>query len=136
MAQAQHLPLYNSAYVFVREIYRIKIRLPKTLRHDLGQQTSESALNLVKYIVLANQSQLKETHISEILLEIETQWVFLRLLFDLRGITEGEFKVLSERLSDIGKQAQAWLNWAQEEQGGSKNYRSSKNNLGSSAHLE
>ena len=37
----------------------------------------------------------------------------LRLLFDLRGITEGEFKVLSEQLSSIEKQTQAWLKWQQ-----------------------
>ncbi|MBI2604756.1 MAG: hypothetical protein HYW49_01620, partial [Deltaproteobacteria bacterium] len=39
------------------------------------------------------------------------QWAMLRLLYELKGISEGEFKVLSGRLADIGKQAQAWLKW-------------------------
>lgn len=48
--------------------------------------------------------------LSRLLIEIDVQWALLRLLFDLRGISEGEFKVLSERLDDIGKQGHAWLN--------------------------
>lgn len=115
MARAQHLPLYLSAYQFSKAIYRIKLKLPKVLKHDLGQEAFSSALKILKCIVLANRAQDKSRHLSRLLLESEVQWVLLRLLFDLKGITEGEFKVLSERLSEIEKQAQAWLQWQQKE---------------------
>jgi hypothetical protein len=55
--------------------------------------------------------QGKTPHLARLLVEIDVQWALLRLLFDLRGISEGEFKVLSERLDEIGKQTQAWINW-------------------------
>jgi hypothetical protein len=113
MARVQHLPLYSWAYAFVRESYRIMGKLPKLLKHDLGQEAFSSALKIVKCVVVANKAQEKGRHISRLLLETEVQWVLLRLLFDLRGITEGEFKVLSERLSGIETQAQAWLKWQQ-----------------------
>ncbi len=100
MSRTQHLPLYSSIYVFVREIYRIKLKLPKVLKHDLGKEVFGSAIKLLKCVVLANRAKEKERHIYRLLLEIEVQWTLLRLLFDLRGISEGEFKVLSERLSD------------------------------------
>ena len=111
MARTQHLPLYVSSYVFVREIYRVRINLPKVLKFDLGQETFQSAIKIVKCVVLANQARDKAPHIHRLLLEIEGQWLMLRLLYDLRGITEGEFKVLSGRLSDISKQAAAWSKW-------------------------
>jgi hypothetical protein len=63
--------------------------------------------------VIANQLKDKSVTLSRLLLEIEVLWVFLRLIFDLRGLSEGEFKVLSERLASIEKQAQAWLQWQQ-----------------------
>jgi hypothetical protein len=63
--------------------------------------------------VLANRAHDKSRYITRLLLETEVQWAMLRLLFDLKGISEGEFKVLSARLSDIGKQSQAWLKWEQ-----------------------
>jgi len=113
MSRTQHLPLYSSIYVFTREIYRVKLKLPKVLKHDLGQEVFRSAIKLLKCVVLANRAREKERHISRLLLEVEVQWTFLRLLFELRGISEGEFKVLSERLTDIGKQAQGWQKWQQ-----------------------
>ncbi len=113
MARAQHLPLYSAAFVFVREIYKIRVKLPKLLKHDLGQEIFQSALKILKCVVLANRARDKDRHITRLLLETEVQWAMLRLLYDLKGVSEGEFKVLSARLSDIGKQAQAWLRWQQ-----------------------
>ena len=62
-------------------------------------------------LVMANRAQIKLENLYSLLTEIEVQWVNLRLLFDLRGITEGEFKLLSARLAEIEKQTRAWLNW-------------------------
>jgi len=111
MAQNQHLPIYTSVYIFVREIYRIKFKLPRTLRYDLGQAWVESGLKILKWVVLANRSSSKERYLLRLLLETEVQWTYLRLLLDFRGLSAGEFKVVSERLSEIEKQAQAWLRW-------------------------
>ena len=116
MARTQHLPLYSAAFVFVREVYGVRVKLPKMLKYDLGQETFQSALKILKCIVLANRAHDKNRHITRLLLEVEVQWALLRLLYELKGISEGEFKVLSERLSEIGKQAQAWLNWQQASQ--------------------
>ena len=116
MIRTQQLPLYTQTYSFVREMYRIKIKLPKFLKHDLGQMSVEAALGILKGIVLANKSRVKEEYISQILLQIEAEWTFLRLMFDLKGISEGEFKNLSERLSEITKQTQSWKKWEQGEQ--------------------
>ena len=113
MAHSRHLPLYAAAYAFSKEIYRLKIKLPKAMKHDLGQEAFHSAIKILKCIVIANQLKDKSVTLSRLLLEIEVLWVFLRLIFDLRGLSEGEFKVLSERLASIEKQAQAWLQWQQ-----------------------
>ncbi len=43
--------------------------------------------------------------------EFQMLWVSSRLLLDMNGITPGEFKVLSETLTDIGKQVEAWRRW-------------------------
>lgn len=109
MARTRHLPLYSATYNFTKEIYRIKIKLPKALKYDLGQEAFASAIKMLKCVVVANTSKDKSPVLSRLLIEIDVEWALLRLLFDLRGITEGEFKVISERLDDIGKQTQAWL---------------------------
>ena len=110
MITSQHPPIYTASYAFVREVYRIKIKLPRALKYDLGQEEFSSALKILKCIVLTNRSQDKSRHISRLLLEVEVQWTFLRLLFDLRGITEGEFRVLSESsdLAPLGLKQGTW----------------------------
>jgi len=116
VTRTQHLPLYSASFAFVREIYRARLKLPRLLKHDLGQEAFQSALKILKCVVLANRAWDKSRHIIRLLLEIEVQWALLRLLYELKGISQGEFKVLSERLTEIGKQAQAWLRWEQNRQ--------------------
>ena len=111
MARYQHLPIYKSCYVFSRECYRLKLKLPKMLKHDLGSEVFRSSLRCLKLIVLANGSQQKIKYLQSLLSEVEILWFYLRLLYDLRAISKGEFKVISERLADLGKQTNAWLNW-------------------------
>ncbi|MFN7685328.1 MAG: four helix bundle protein [Oligoflexia bacterium] len=109
--KTRELPIYGAVYRYAREIFAIKIKLPKSLKHDLGQETFSSAIRILKHIALANRAHDKTPHIEEALLEIEAQWALTRLIFDLRGISTGQFEAVSQRLSEIGRQAQAWLKW-------------------------
>jgi hypothetical protein len=111
MARYQHLPIYRAFYAFSREVYRIKIKLPKVLKHDLGSMLFVSSLRCLRCVVFANGSQKKLKPLQELLLEIEGIWALLRLLYDLKGISKGEFEALSIRLSEVGPQVNAWIRW-------------------------
>jgi len=117
MARTQHLPLYQAAFIYIREVYRLRAGFPKIIKHDLGHETCESAIKLLKSVVLANGSIKKDRYLNHLLLEIEVQWVLLRLLYELKAMSSGQFKLLSERLSDITKQAHAWSKWVQTQEG-------------------
>ena len=80
MAQSRHLPLYAAAYAFTKEIYRLKTKLPKALKHELGQEAFHSAIKTLKCIVVANRAKDKTLHIERLQLEIEVLWVLLRLI--------------------------------------------------------
>ena len=47
MARTRHLPLYAAIYAFCRETYRLKVKLPKTLKHDLGQEAFGSSIKML-----------------------------------------------------------------------------------------
>jgi hypothetical protein len=114
MARYQHLPVYKTFYAFCREVYRIKAKLPQALRHDLGSMIFASSLRCLRCVVFANGSQKKLRPLQELLLEVEGLWTLLRLLYDLKGISKGEFEVLSARLAEAGPQVSAWLKWEKE----------------------
>ncbi len=113
MARTQHLPLYQSVFGYTREMYRLRATLPKSVKHDLGQEICESSIKLLKCVVIANGAVKKESYLNRLVLEIEIQWALLRLLYELKAGSAGQFKLFSERLSDITKQGQAWLRWVQ-----------------------
>jgi hypothetical protein len=114
MARYQHLPIYQTAYSLTREIYRLKIKFPKVLKNDLGELLCASSLRCIRCVIFANGSQKKIKPLQELLLEVETLWTFSRLAYDLQAISKGEFQVLSEKLSDLSKQVNAWHRWEKE----------------------
>ncbi len=93
-------------------IYQTKIKLPNYLKYDLGKMAFESAFKFTKGVVITNGSENKIKFLNLILLEIDVIWQYLRLMFDLKAISKGEFQVLSEVLHEITIQIQNWLNWA------------------------
>ena len=56
MTQAQHIPLYSLTYIYAKDIYRVKLKLPKSIKHDLGQEIFGSTLKILKCLVLANRA--------------------------------------------------------------------------------
>lgn len=120
MARFKHLEIYQSAYKFTREVYQIKTKLPKNLKFDLGEKTLNSCLKIIRGVVIANGTKDRVKVLLQISLEIETLWVFLRMLFDFKGISRGEFEVLSSLLSSVAKQNQSWIKWSKEQLGKEK----------------
>jgi hypothetical protein len=102
-------------YSLSLQVYRLKVKLPNSLKHDLGQIFFESTVRCVRGIILANGSVNKIRPLNQVLLEFETLWLYARLLFDLNAVSAGEFKVLSESLNGAGKQLNAWLKWEKQQ---------------------
>ena len=122
----QDLPVYKALYIYVRELYKLKTELPKTLKHDAGHAVFESALKCLRFVVIANGSSKKTPMLRELWLEIDFQWTGLRLLYDLRGMSQGRYKVLGERLVDIQKQVAAWMEWDQKQNASKSEISSAK----------
>lgn len=116
MARFHHLEVYQLSYRFSRMMYQTKIKLPKSMKNDLGQMAFQSALKVTRGVVIANGSQDKTKILNQVFLEIDVLWQFLRMMFDFKGISKGEFEVLSRVLSDISEQVQKWLKWAKDQQ--------------------
>jgi hypothetical protein len=115
VARYQHLPVYQALHALSLQTYRLKIKLPKHLKHDLGQIFFEASIRCLRGVILANGSANKVRPLQQVLLEFETLWVYLRLFFDLRAISSGEFQVFSEALTNTGKQLNAWIKWEKQQ---------------------
>lgn len=111
MSNAYQLSVYKQSYSLNRHVYTLTKKFPRDLKHTLGQQFFNSCLNLTTQIVKANQADAKQVKISDAISEVEVLYTYSRMCEDFKAITKGEFQVLSEHLSEISSQLQAWLNW-------------------------
>jgi hypothetical protein len=111
MPRVDHLPIYKSSYAYCKEIFKIKNLFPKSLKHELGQDLFRSAIRVQKLIISANLVSAKSKYLQELVTELELHWTFLRMSYDFKAISKGQFSVLSEQLTDLQKQAIAWSKW-------------------------
>jgi len=94
----------------------MKLALPKTIKNDLGAEVFHSSVRCLKLVIVANGSEIKGKVLRELALEVEVQWVYLRLLHDLKAISTGQFEELCKRLVEISPQITAWMAWDKKQQ--------------------
>lgn len=108
MAIYTHLPVYHDSYVLLLELSRLMPHLPRDSRYTIGQQLRQKLLDILVLIYRANCVQQKVSiieHMRETLLEAQ---VLVRLLCDLRQISERQYTALVERTEGLSKQMAAW----------------------------
>lgn len=101
MTSALNLSVYQLSYKCTSEVFKIVKKYPKDLKYSLGKQFFYAALDLPAKIITANRLKQKHTGIEEALLKVELMFLYSRLSLDFKVITLGEYKILSERLSEI-----------------------------------
>jgi hypothetical protein len=112
MSRTAALPIYKTIYLLLRDLERMRLKMPKAHRHDLGEKAVSSALDCVRLVVGANASEDKRELLARLVVEIEVLWTWVRLLYDFRCISAGEFKTVAERLAEVQVQSDGWKRWA------------------------
>lgn len=115
MAKFHQLEIYQSVYKFIKLMYEVKIKLPKILKYDLGRLSCESSLKLLRGVIIANGSQDKSKVLNLMAVEIDVIWQYLRLMYELKAISKGEFQVLSQTLANISDHTEKWLHWSKQQ---------------------
>lgn len=108
MAIYTNLPIYKSAYSLLLEVSIMMPRLSRDCRYTLGQELRHKIMEIILLVYRANRAQCKIPHIermSETLIEAQ---VCIRLMCDLKYISEGRYVELIEYTSSISKQLLAW----------------------------
>ncbi len=116
MAIYTNLPIYRATYSLLLSIRQMLPHLPRDCRYTMGQELSQKTMAIIILIYRANRTRRKHTTIvqmREILLEVQ---VSLRLLCDLRYISEAQYTMLIEQTVTMSKQMVAWEKKEKEKQ--------------------
>lgn len=116
MAIYTNLPIYKASYGLMLAVSQIMPLVPRDCRYSLGQDCRRKIMDIIVLIYRANRTRQKIRIISmmrEALLEVQ---VYIRLMCDLRHISEKKYVELAELTANMSKQMAAWEKSEQQKQ--------------------
>ena len=108
MAIYTNLPVYKASYSLMLEVNRLMPNLPRDCRYSMGLEIRQKIMEIIVLIYRANRTREKVAVISkmrETLLEVQ---VYIRLMSDLKYISERKYVQLIEQTTSMSKQMAAW----------------------------
>ncbi|MDB5362256.1 MAG: hypothetical protein JWO51_3553 [Rhodospirillales bacterium] len=113
MAKADDLPIYRPAYELLLLVTQLTQQYPRGFRQGLARDICTEAQYLVTHIFQANSTRNKAPIIERLREKLNVVRLQLRLSKDLRLISAGQFGTTVVLTTSIGKQATAWLKYAE-----------------------
>ena len=108
MAIYTNLPIYKASYSLLLDINRMMPNVPRDCRYSIGQELRKKIMEIKVLIYRANRTRDKLSIISkmrESLLEVQ---VYIRLMSDMKYISERKYINLVEQTTSMSKQMSAW----------------------------
>lgn len=108
MAIYTNLPIYKASYSLLLEINRMMPNVPRDCRYSIGQELRKKIMEIIVLIYRANRTRDKLSTIvkmRESLLEVQ---VYIRLMSDMKYISERKYINFVEQTTSMSKQLSAW----------------------------
>lgn len=110
MAQAEHLPIYKSAYDLCLYFEQVVRNFSRYHKYSIGADLRDSARKVLKLVVRANSRRDKEQTLLELREELEELKVLLRLCHDAKAFPNfNSFEHAIGLVTEIAKQNEGWL---------------------------
>lgn len=104
------LPVYDATYQLLLEVHKIQPVLSRDVRYTIGQGLTKLLMNIIVTIYEANIAREKHSLLMRgRKLSVEVK-VTLRILSDLRQISEKQYVRLIDLAESVSKQLTSWDN--------------------------
>lgn len=117
MANYDNLRVYKTAYDLMMEIFHWG-GVQRDIKFTLVQDLKEEVVAIIKLIYKANAAKDKSVFIEEAREKVVAVKLYLRLLCDLRQISEKNYAMVAEKAESISKQLASWQKYQSEKGGG------------------
>lgn len=108
MAIYSNLPVYKASYTLMVEVAKTLKDTPRDCRYTMGQDLRQKIMDLIILIYQANRLKNKIEKIQLMRDNVLQIQVLIRLMCDLRYISERKYVQLVESTTDISKQLVSW----------------------------
>jgi hypothetical protein len=112
MARYSHLPIYNTAFELLRELYVRVPKFGKQYKYFLGEKILAGNIEVVRLILQVNNTEeaLQRVELLDALLwQSESIIILLRIANELQQLGgEKNYLILLEKSVALSKQAEGW----------------------------
>ena len=104
-----HLIIFQKLYDLILFLHPIINKFPQKQRFVLGQQIQNGCIDVLKYIIEANNEIQKLPALKKVSIELDKLRVLFRLSKDLHFISIKQYETTSDRMNEIGRLLQGWI---------------------------
>ena len=108
MAIYTNLPVYEDSYQLLLFLVSFSRNMQRDFRYTLGEQVKDKVVEMMVLIFRANKSKDKTEHIVQAREKLAEVQIVIRLLNELRQISDKQFTALVEKTVSISKQLSSW----------------------------
>lgn len=108
MAIYTNLPIYKASYSLLLDVTRTMAGVQRDCRYTVGQDLRRRLMDIVILIYRANRTRHKVPVIAQMRETLLEAQVYIRLMCDMRYISEGKYAALAEQTAAMSRQMTAW----------------------------
>ncbi len=112
MAQYSHLPIYNTAFELLREMYQRVPKFGKQYKYILGSKLIEANVESIRLILEINNTRdivERKNLLEDLVWQSESFIIYLRIANELKQLGgEKNYLFLLEKVVALSKQAEGW----------------------------
>jgi hypothetical protein len=108
MAIYTQLPVYEKTLRLLLDVVPCTMRMQRDYRYTMGEQLKRCIMDILILIFKANKTEQKDEYISiarEKLVEVQ---IMMRVLNELRQISDKQFVMFAEMTENVSKQLSSW----------------------------
>lgn len=103
------LKIFNKVYDLIGYLHGEIAKFPKSEKPVLGRRIYDSLLQIMEYIVTANEEVDKRLSLKKASIELEKLRIFIRLADDFHLINVKKYGIVSKKIDEIGKMLGGWI---------------------------
>lgn len=111
MNESFDTPIFTKTYEFYKEIYSLRVTIPKSDRYAVWQRVENTTLEILENILVAIGLPKNEKTgiLEEASKKLNILRVFVRLSKDVKAIDNKKYIILQEKLDEIGRMLGGWI---------------------------
>ena len=110
----KELPLFSLWYGLTGKLLDRAGRFPKGLRPTLGNRLIEGALDVLETVVKLQYTRERKPLFQRANLDLDRLRILLRLCFEKRLLSSGQYEELAEEIDTAGRMLGGWTRQARE----------------------